>query len=544
MGRDEMAQKLFSRLDDQAMQAEDLFLLGSGLIRQDRAEPAMVVLEKARTLDRFHAETLEELTRLYARLKRMGAATEVASQLAAVPGWEARGNVILGALKQERFDAAGASASLANALRIDPLLRRAPASPAMIRKLLGRTLLQLHQPDQAKTQLEAVLSDGSDPEASWLLSRAYLLSGDVAKATQFLSLAGEYGNDDPLHVEPASYVGAKVCEQCHQAIYRTQQNSRHSRTLVLPKDLVELPLPKQPIADSAMPNLTHSFCHEGGTIQLVTRLGDEVRSAIVEYALGSDHHGQTMIGRDKTGKARVFRISMFDHHRIWDLTPNVPPPRTADPGEVIGQYLSPDDLEKCVNCHLTSVRAVSDRSVPEAADKGIGCERCHGPGGNHLAAVAARFNDLAIARPKLASAAQINQLCATCHNSDDPSLPETDPRIIRFQTLTMPRSRCYTESAGGLSCLTCHDPHRDAETSIAHYEAQCLSCHTAAPTEKPRAKQRAIPVERASRTTCPVNSTNNCLKCHMPATPSLVHHTEFTDHHIRIHRPTDTDRRP
>jgi thioredoxin-like negative regulator of GroEL len=37
MGRDEMAQELFGRLGDQAMQTEDLLLLGSGLVRQDRA---------------------------------------------------------------------------------------------------------------------------------------------------------------------------------------------------------------------------------------------------------------------------------------------------------------------------------------------------------------------------------------------------------------------------------------------------------------------------------------------------------------------------
>ncbi len=123
MGRDDVAQKSFGRLDDAAMQAEDYFLLGSGLVRQDRLEPALTVLEKAQTLDRSHAETLQELARLYARLNRLGDAEEVAARLAAIPGWESLGGVILGMLRDRLADPAGASAALAGALRADPLLR-------------------------------------------------------------------------------------------------------------------------------------------------------------------------------------------------------------------------------------------------------------------------------------------------------------------------------------------------------------------------------------------------------------------------------------
>ena len=50
-------------------------------------------------------------------------------------------------------------------------------------------------------------------------------------------------------------------------------------------------------------------------------------------------------------------------------------------------------------------RALLGNTGPEAADHSIGCEKCHGPGGNHLLAIAAKFPDLAIARPSLASGA-------------------------------------------------------------------------------------------------------------------------------------------
>ena len=43
--------------------------------------------------------------------------------------------------------------------------------------------------------------------------------------------------------------------------------------------------------------------------------------------------------------------------------------------------------------------------------------------------------------------------------------------------MTMTWSRCYTESEGNLSCVTCHDPHRNVETSTVANEAKCLICH-------------------------------------------------------------------
>ena len=211
MERDQQAQELFGRVDEQAMEAEDYFLLGAGLVRQDRAEPALAVLEKARTLDPSHADALHELAPPLCAAGRLSDAVEVAAKLAALPGWEARGGVILGALRQERLDAAGAANALTRALKADPRLKGAVATPAAVRKLLARTLIQAGRADAAKHYLDAVLLDGPDAEASWLLSRAFLVYGDTARAAQLLAQAGGYATADPLRVEPAMYLGAKGC---------------------------------------------------------------------------------------------------------------------------------------------------------------------------------------------------------------------------------------------------------------------------------------------------------------------------------------------
>ena len=114
---------------------------------------------------------------------------------------------------------------------------------------------------------------------------------------------------------------------------------------------------------------------------------------------------------------------------------------------------------------------------PEAADHSIGCEKCHGPGGNHLLAIAAKFPDPAIARPNLASGARVVKICAQCHSPRGKTVSPDDPNSVRFQGTTLTWSRCYTESNDALDCVTCHDPHRNAVTSPSHYETRCLSCH-------------------------------------------------------------------
>jgi tetratricopeptide (TPR) repeat protein len=535
MGSDNLAQEVYERLGEDYMQAEDYLLLGTGLLRQKQLEQAVGLLERARELDPRHAETLHELARLYSRIGRLEDAEQGAMQLTAMTGWEARGAVVLGVIRQERADPAGAAEALDRALRADPELHGATATPKAVRMLLSRSLLQANEPARAKACLEALIAGERNPEASWLLSRAYLQAGDAMKAAEALAQAGDYGHDDPLLPEPAPYVGSKACASCHPSHNRTEQSSRHARTLYLPKDLANFPLPKHSIPDPGAPGMTHSFDRVNGSIRLETRAGDKVRRALVEYALGSGDRGLTMIGRDEAGKARVFRISAYSNRTVWDLTPSASKPSESDPDSVIGRLLSAEAMQKCLECHITSLRAARDPRAPEAADRGIGCERCHGPGGNHVAAIEADFADLAIGRPRLATAPQITRLCGACHDSDDPSFASSDLRTVRFQTYTMPLSRCYTESGGGLSCLTCHDPHRDAETSVAHYELQCLSCHSATAPEPSQATRHAVLAEGKARVPCPVSATKDCLKCHMPATKSLEPYTTFTDHHIRVH---------
>ena len=187
----------------------------------------------------------------------------------------------------------------------------------------------------------------------------------------------------------------------------------------------------------------------------------------------------------------------------WDVATGHPA-HPADTEEFLGKpMVDGDGVRRCLYCHTTNFRAVMNDSGPEAADHSIGCEACHGPGAHHVAAASQGVADMAIAYPRKATGPMINTLCGQCHTLTDTnviSAPRTDPVWFRFQALTLTWSRCYIESAEKLNCVTCHDPHRDADRSAQRNEAKCLSCHTSG------AGRPSVPSIRhavVSNATCP-----------------------------------------
>jgi hypothetical protein len=144
------------------------------------------------------------------------------------------------------------------------------------------------------------------------------------------------------------------------------------------------------------------------------------------------------------------------------------------------------------------------------------------------------------------------ELCGQCHgHHQESSLPRDDPYWIRFQSTALSWSRCFSESSGALDCLTCHDPHRNADHSPADYEGRCLACHGAdkstatishaeprTPSARPH-RASSPPPERAARaraSSCPVSPGQGCIGCHMPPYRSAPLHATFADHYIRVQR--------
>ena len=257
LGRDDPALTLFGRIGAQQMTAEDYYLAGLALEHTGRGAEAGKLLRAAFGADPNHSETLLAIIRRDALSDNLVEATELAGRLERQKGFEVRAKFIEGMLLAERLEPTPAIAALEAALALDPHAAEATVPLASVRKQLARSLLQVDRAAEARTLLELVLAEGTDAEASWLLSRACLRLADWESAARALENSASYRDKHPLEPEPAPYVGAAACVACHRAIAKTQFASLHASTFHRADDLKSLALPREPLVEPREPTTHH-----------------------------------------------------------------------------------------------------------------------------------------------------------------------------------------------------------------------------------------------------------------------------------------------
>jgi hypothetical protein len=405
---------------------------------------------------------------------------------------------------------------------------------------IARELLGVGRGDAAWEVLSDLVRP--DAEAYWLLSRAALQLGETDWAESSLAEARSLGlPDDPMRAEPSPYVGSSSCVECHGAISREQGASRHARSLGSPSDLDPGAIPDDAIPDPESPEVFHRFLRDDDGLTIETEAGGERFRAVVAHLMGSGNHGITPVGIGPGGNVVELRLSHYGDEVGWDLTTGHP----EDPGLPIGylgRLLGEDEQRACLGCHTTPrPRDPPPSFDPPIADGGIRCERCHGPAGNHVAAIRQGLSEPAIARPKMATAEQVVHLCGDCHRPPNrgPQPESSDPNLVRFQAETFVRSACFAEAppSSKFDCVSCHDPHHSGVTDVRQHEAVCLSCHSGGPAASP--PMLAESPEHGAIALCPIDREQGCISCHMPRRESSMRHTRFTDHHIRVHPDLD-----
>jgi tetratricopeptide (TPR) repeat protein len=538
--RDQAAGGIFDRLGSDTMTAEDYLLVGQACIRSEKVDLATKVWQKALRLEPDHVESRVALEQTLFRLDRLSDAEREAQSLLTLGGHEALAELMLGQIRAQQNDPAGAAQAFQRALaRVDEW--QSMVDPISIRKSTARCLLQMGQPVLARDQLSSFTGNASDPEICWLLSRSNLQQA-LPSDESVLAQARVFRESHPLEPEPSPFVGEARCAQCHTDIWRDQNKSRHANTFYRATELLPIPIPDRLFADPGNDKISHAFHKTGNTMEVETDVNGAIYRTIIDYAFGSGDRGLTLVGHDQEGRTLEYRLSHYPDRVGWDITSGQPRQPDHTDFQYQGRFASRDDLRQCLECHNTNPHAIVTGSDAPRADRAIGCERCHGPGGNHVQILSSKDfatksdADLAIARPSLAAGPAIVGLCADCHSARKKGLRLVpgSPQSVRFQGTTLTWSRCYIESDGKLDCLTCHNPHKNAEADPHGYESKCLHCHSPAAGTTVLSQSLNVKTEPGRQSSCPVQPGGGCIDCHMPKREALMAHTRFTDHFIRI----------
>ena len=209
---------------------------------------------------------------------------------------------------------------------------------------------------------------------------------------------------------------------------------------------------------------------------------------------------------------------------------------------------------RCLECHTTYIdfRGSPNRFTHGTLIYGISCERCHGPGREHVE-YHQQHPDETIAKfvtvpSDLPREPQLD-VCSQCHSGvtelkgepyqfrpgdrlSDHYHPPADPNDggsvhTSNQATRLALSGCFTESE--MTCVDCHNPHRNERGDRVLFSTRCLKCHQTS--------------ECGMESKLGERLRENCIDCHMPSRASDKLHLDtaeervfpaLRDHNVRV----------
>jgi hypothetical protein len=248
--------------------------------------------------------------------------------------------------------------------------------------------------------------------------------------------------------EPASisaeYVGSKTCGSCHEAIYAKFMKSGHPYKL---NKVVDGKPPEYPFSQVPEPP-------EGYTWDDIT------------YVIGGFGWKARFI--DKKGYIITGDADATTQY-------NFPNPEVGKEAGWVPYHAGQEKPYSCGTCHTTGYKPDGNQDGLEGlvgtwAEPGIQCERCHGPGSNHVA-------DPYGVRMEIDRTAQ---LCGECHIRG--SVSEIDAKG-GFTKHHEQNEELYASKHFALTCVACHDPHASAIYADEEVNPnkgiwnECVDCH-------------------------------------------------------------------
>lgn len=357
----------------------------------------------------------------------------------------------------------------------------------------------------------------------------------IRNLPQTAEVTTKISDEDAAHVLHGRYVGSASCQKCHAEIYE-----RWAKTLMA--NVVRDP---KTHPDAIIPNLVT-------TNSLVTFSTNDV--ALVYGSKWKQRYFKR-VGND-----------YFPFPAQWDVTHHLWRRYFAKDDWWSVDYPA-DNFKRptsatCDGCHSVNYD-ISKRTVTEW---NIGCEKCHGPGSEHVN----HPTSTNILNPARMDYVQANDVCIQCHSQGRPlknpiaglyydwpvgfhvgmklsdywkleehKLGETTfthfadgtAHKNRMQGNDFVTSQMYTH---GVACFTCHDSHGTTHDALLRKPAStlCLDCHAPQSPNGPR--ENTIEAHTHHKTG---SAGSECVACHMPKIAQTIADVNVRSHTFRFISP-------
>ena len=342
-------------------------------------------------------------------------------------------------------------------------------------------------------------------------------------------------------VSAAHYVGSAACQDCHREIYDRWKQTRMANVVRDPR--------QHP--DAIVPDLTKAD-------PLVTFTKDDVA-----FVYGS------------RWKQRYFKKVGDDYFPLpaqWDFTHQRWAPYFVKNGtDWWASAYPPDNMQRptgplCDGCHSVGY----DIATKQVTEWNVGCERCHGPGSEHVA----QHGHGNIINPAKLDYVQANDVCVQCHSQGRPLKNPINGKYYdwpvgfdvgkhlsdywtleehklgvgsfthfadgtahknRMQGNDFVQSLMYTR---GVTCFSCHDVHGTPNDGLLRKPASqvCLDCHGPNTAVGPHAASIEAHTHHK-----PGSAGNECIACHMPKIQQTIGDVNVRAHTFRFITPAQTE---
>ena len=339
----------------------------------------------------------------------------------------------------------------------------------------------------------------------------------------------------------ADFVGSQACAPCHAAIYRTYMQTPMAQS----SGRVGASGTQERFERTEFRDSHGAFAYRAGTeggkyyFDFMQQSGRQPIQGrrYLEYFVGSGAAAHSYL---MSAGAFLYEapVAYYSNSAAWNSAPGY--------ASYDYPYLTRPIQPGCLGCHASGIQRIpgtqSAYESPPFREGGVACERCHGPGSEHIAAGKPMINPVRLA------AAERDSICGQCHLSGEIRVAKAgkddlafmpgerladvmtvfvragsaSPMRVTSHVENLAASACKRASGDKLWCGTCHDPHSvpGVTEKATYYRAKCLTCHRTSDCRAPQPSRQA--------------NNDSCTACHMSRNPpSDIDHVVFTDHSIR-----------